>query len=293
MKLILLSLLLCVSIFGFSQETDTVSIYFGVDESIPNTKQAFEPFDKNSRIVRIEAHCDVSGSSAHNMELAKARLNYAKQQLTGQGYHIEHAEQIPYGETMSAKFGWSDFHSRRVDIIYIEPNIRGAGLSTSTPAQTRNQVHQGYTPSSIERDSIETVVTPVIVEDNESFSTDAVTTFLADENATELKLDMTILFFNASDKVLPESEPELKELQKVMKKNPELKAVIHGHVCCQPNQEISEARARAVCMYLIKNKISNERLSYEGHSNTQPKAWPEETEEDQKLNRRVSVVFKK
>lgn len=277
MKLLLL--FLTFSTIGYSQETDTATIYFGVDESIPNTKQAFEPFDKNSRIVRIEAHCDTSASAHYNKQLAQTRLEYTKKELVGLGYSIDKAETIAFGETMAAKHGWSKHDSRRVDIIYIEPAIE----EVPDPNPTDIEKYGGLP----ERGS------GIHVDDSKEFSQKNVEDFIADPNADELKMDMTILFYNASAQVLPESRPQLLELLEIMKKYPELNAEIHGHVCCQPHQEISDARARTVCMFLIDNKISNKRLKYEGHSNTQPKVWPELTEEDQKMNRRVVVVLKK
>ena len=277
MKLLLL--FLTISVFGVCQETDTTTIYFGVDESIPNTKQPFEPFDKNSRIVRIEAHCDTSASTAYNKRLAEKRLQYAKEQLVALGYSIDKAETMAYGESVSAKYGWSKHDSRRVDIIYIEPAIEEVPEPNPTDIERYggipDKANTGYN------------------DNTKEFSKKNVDEFVSDTTASELKMDMSILFYNASAQVLPESEPQLKELLAIMKKYPELNAEVHGHVCCRPHQEISDARARAVCMYLINNKISNERLRYEGHSNTQPKVWPERTEEDQKLNRRVVVILKK
>lgn len=283
MKLLLLFLSLSIS--GISQELDTVSMYFDFDKSDPKPDFSgymatfFTPFDFNSRIVRIESHCDTTGSLAYNQQLAESRMNKAKEQLLRENYSLENTEFIAFGKAKSATSNWTPEHSRRVDIIYIQPNY-GTGTSR---IESRNQVKQESPPEPI----IQTI------DSTQSFSTNAVQAFIDDSSATELKLDMTILFFNASDRVLPESEPELKELLKVLKAHPELNAEVHGHVCCSYNQEISEARARAVCMYLIDNKISNKRLKYEGHSNTQPKVWPEITEDDQKMNRRVSIVFKK
>ena len=55
--------------------------------------------------------------------------------------------------------------------------------------------------------------------------------------------------------------------------------------------EISFLRAKAVNDYLIRRGISENRLGYEGYSNTIPLVTPELTEEDQQRNRRVDVIF--
>lgn len=131
-----------------------------------------------------------------------------------------------------------------------------------------------------------------------SMSEDATLTEVFDEffNDSDLKrvnIDMTILFYEGESRMTPESVPEVEELYKLMKLNPTINVHIHGHVCCGNNYILSKNRAYAVYMYLLSRKISGKRMKYTGHSNSIPKAWPEDTPEAKNANRRVGLEFNK
>ncbi len=281
MKLSLLFLLSAV--FAFGQDLSSTSIYFDVDQyhSSQLSQQApeamFEKIARNAKIIRIEAYCDSTGSNAYNLQLANKRLKTVQEYLKALPYNMNSTELKAIGESSEKNAGLPLSKCRRVDIYFIEPNIQSNPQPVSSP------------PTTVLKDTVARTMAPQA----QDFSKSAVDKFANDASSSELQLDMSILFMNASDKVLVESVPQLKELLKLMEKYPEMHAHFHGHVCCSYNMEISEARARTVYLYLIANGIDAERLSYEGHSNTQPKVWPEVTDDDRKLNRRVSVVFKK
>lgn len=103
-------------------------------------------------------------------------------------------------------------------------------------------------------------------------------------------------FYNNSDVIVPKSQPVLIELLDVMKFNPKLKIEIQGHICCKlPNQEdiISEARAKAVYDYLIKNKIDKNRMTYKGYGVSKPiYKIPEKNDFEADENRRVEILIK-
>ena len=108
-----------------------------------------------------------------------------------------------------------------------------------------------------------------------------------------LSIDLYIHFHPGTAVPLPESYPELHRLVAFMKENGTLEAFLHGHVCCDNNMDISERRANYVYFYLSKNGVKEARMDKVGHSNTQPKVFPERTEADRIANRRVTVVFTK
>ncbi len=85
-----------------------------------------------------------------------------------------------------------------------------------------------------------------------------------------------------------ESMPALEDLTRLMKRNPDLKVSIQGHVCCADDQELSTARAFTVYSFLLANGISRSRMSYEGYSNREP-LFRERTEKERALNRRVEL----
>lgn len=87
---------------------------------------------------------------------------------------------------------------------------------------------------------------------------------------------------------MPESFSSLEDLLRVMQKYPDLRIELHGHVCCGNDHELSVERAKMVYGFLVGNGIDPSRMSYEGFSNTQP-LFPERTEKEKALNRRVEV----
>ncbi|WP_298122168.1 OmpA family protein [Flavobacterium sp.] len=102
-------------------------------------------------------------------------------------------------------------------------------------------------------------------------------------------------FYNNSDVIVPKSQPVLKELLDIMKSKPKLKIEIQGHICCKlPNQEdtVSEARAKAVYDYLIKNKIDKSRMTYKGYGVSSPiYKIPEKNDFEADENRRVEILI--
>jgi outer membrane protein OmpA-like peptidoglycan-associated protein len=84
-----------------------------------------------------------------------------------------------------------------------------------------------------------------------------------------------ILFVPGRHELLPESYFALERLLKTVKEKSHINFIINGHICCVPPGEegvdhgtgirnLSEARAKAIYDYLIKNGVKKERLSYKG-----------------------------
>jgi outer membrane protein OmpA-like peptidoglycan-associated protein len=93
-----------------------------------------------------------------------------------------------------------------------------------------------------------------------------------------------------------ESYHELNRWVEVFKKNPDLKAEIHGHTCWigteTYNQKLSERRATAVVNYLVTQGVAERRLIMKGFGETMPAA-SNKTREGREQNRRVEVQFTK
>lgn len=115
----------------------------------------------------------------------------------------------------------------------------------------------------------------------------------ANDTAKITRIDLTILFHGGTTIMMTESIPEAKALKDFMLAHPEINADIHGHVCCGDNYPLSLGRAQLISEFLMKQGVKARRLTYQGHSNHQPKIWPETTDEERKQNRRVTVDFKK
>lgn len=83
------------------------------------------------------------------------------------------------------------------------------------------------------------------------------------------------IFFDLDKATLrPASTAELERLLKLLNENPTLRIEISGHTDSQGdnayNQKLSEARAKAVVDYLIKNNIKATRLEYKGYGEEKP-----------------------
>jgi len=93
--------------------------------------------------------------------------------------------------------------------------------------------------------------------------------------------------------LLPESEPVLAEVQKLLEQNESLKIRIEGHTDNvggkAANQALSERRAQAVMGWLIAHGIDPGRLSAKGFGDTKPVA-DNSSEDGRAKNRRVELV---
>ena len=78
-----------------------------------------------------------------------------------------------------------------------------------------------------------------------------------------------------------------------MKSYPDLSFSVEGHTdsdgSANLNQNLSEARAKAVMEQMIKMGIAASRLSFAGHGQTKPVA-PNNTSEGKAQNRKVEFV---
>lgn len=89
-----------------------------------------------------------------------------------------------------------------------------------------------------------------------------------------------------------DSRPKMYELLEVMKRNPQMKIQIQGHICCMQNdkQDLSTKRAKSIARFLEMNGIDKERVTYKGFGVTEPLfAIPEKSEEERAANRRVEI----
>jgi len=95
--------------------------------------------------------------------------------------------------------------------------------------------------------------------------------------------------------ILTESYPILDEAAQILKDNPGIRVEIGGHTDSRGsdsnNLNLSQDRAAAVRLYLIKNhEIESNRLIAKGYGETQPVA-PNDTEENMYKNRRVEFTI--
>ena len=114
---------------------------------------------------------------------------------------------------------------------------------------------------------------------------------LVDTCLLKRALDNILFEYNKAI-ILESSNNALKTIKNYLKSNPNLSAHFIGHTSNEGansyNLNLSKERAKAICNYLIKNGISENRLTWEGKGTTEPIA-PNDTEENRKKNRRVEI----
>ncbi|MGY3211258.1 OmpA family protein [Mucilaginibacter sp. HD30] len=105
------------------------------------------------------------------------------------------------------------------------------------------------------------------------------------------KVVLRNIFFDTNKFDLkPESRSELQELVNFLAYNPSIKIEISGHTDNigndEPNQTLSQNRAKAVYRFLISSKVDAERLQFKGYGKSQPIA-PNDNEDGRGKNRRT------
>jgi len=93
---------------------------------------------------------------------------------------------------------------------------------------------------------------------------------------------------------LETSYPTLKELANYLQSNISVEIEIHGHICCDPLDEmnLSTARAKFVYNYLIQQGIEAHRMTFKGFGRLKP-ITDESTPEKEQQNRRVEILIVK
>jgi outer membrane protein OmpA-like peptidoglycan-associated protein len=109
-----------------------------------------------------------------------------------------------------------------------------------------------------------------------------------------IELGAQVFFDSSKDTIQERSFPLLDEVGKVLAENPQVKRVsIDGHTDASGdatrNQKLSERRAAAVKVYLVRKGISPDRLEAHGYGQTRPIARNDSPENKAK-NRRVEFL---
>lgn len=103
-----------------------------------------------------------------------------------------------------------------------------------------------------------------------------------------------VFFATASAELRPESVSELMRLKKLLEDRPTIKIQLNGHTDDvgeeTDNQQLSEARAKAVQDFLIENGIDSGRLTHKGFGESRP-IDSNETDAGRQSNRRTEFVI--
>lgn len=271
---------------SFGQEIDTIRLFFGINESqLSDDNQrkldAYGRWLKYYPRIVIIGYADFLGDDPKNFLLSVNRAEAAKAYLLclskypiitteGKGTVLTQKKDWIYGEPMS----------RRVDIILrTRPGIR----LPQTPPQTGEKRAKEEPPVNI-------------TEFNNKLNS------LTNMRAGNSILLQELNFPPGQHFLTAESDKYIKILLAYLKKNDKLFFEIRGHICCDYNHPdafdidtheygLSLSRAKFIYDYLSKNGISKKRMHYTGVGSSKPEVYPEYTEYDRAVNRRVEILI--
>lgn len=271
-----LFLLLLITVNSYAQNVKSVYVHFAFNKALLDASararldSLTDSLDVNDRI-ELHGHCDAIGSNDYNDVLSQKRVQSVKNYLLNIGWESRdiliaagHGKRMPVTSNESPE---QRSLNRRVEIKIIYGN---PATSNAAPPATKP-------PTLTEKISDSTV-----------------------KPGTNLVL-RNINFAGGLHRFLPESYPMLEELLDAMRTYPALVIRVEGHICCNPTPadgldnetglfNLSEARAKAVKDYLVKNGIESKRISYKGFGHSMPLyPYPEKSIEEEKLNRRVEI----
>ena len=272
MKIAVTAALLLLTISSYPQTRESFTIHFDFDKYALTrvTRSQLDSFllvekpNLSKLDIQLHGHCDAMGSDGYNNRLSEQRVAEVKKYLLNNGVEelniVEesgHGKRMPLNENKTAR---ERQLNRRVTISFVRD------VKTDLP---------GTTLIKKIADTTTTAGTNIVLRN--------------------------INFVGGRHVFLPESIPMLTELREAMRTYPNLVIRVEGHICCIPGDSdgpdlgtglnnLSEARAKAVMDYLVANGIEANRVSYKGFGHSMPLyPFPEKTEEEQTLNRRVEI----
>lgn len=290
-KLVVFILLFYSASVCYSQQTDTLTIYYSIDSAGLEGEWKNEIrnlLKKDIVSIKVYSYTDFLGTVSHNKYLSQRRANQVRTYLISQGVK---PELITECKGMGIH-PFSSNENRR------NPDDRGILQHRVTKLV--------YTYNEVQTEKMAVVIETSTEDETVEEKPEVIPIFanLSEENLVvgeNIVLD-NILFQGGTPLFKPESEMALKQLLLAMQQHPNLKIEIQGHICCQnddmdgydrinQNYELSTNRAKAVYDYLIEGGIEAKRMSYIGFG-SKFKRFPEErSAREEDLNRRVEIYI--
>lgn len=246
--------------------------------------------NKEVKIVAINGYTDEDGSIGFNDTLAKRRVSFIFNEISGKVKIREDFKTRSFGELHQQSGDKSK--NRKVTIYYIlqkdlarEDEILGI-KKLENPETLQPKPVANY-PEKITIDNPNGTTSEYKLDVN----------FMKQVNDSKagekLKIENLNFQFNTFA-IVNESRGKLFELLIVMQNNPALKIQIQGHICCNPSNKgkLSEERAKAIKNFLVGQGIDKTRVTFKGFGSTLPiYPLPEKNEEERAANRRVEILI--
>jgi len=262
-------LILCfASNVVFSQQTDTINIYYKLNESSIQ-KINFCKLDSIAKVLKdsdsikvaIYGFSDHSGTDEYNLNLTNTRAKKVETYLLNREVYLH---------TISFCMGKGKVQSKIPnDKLLYEPLHRKVELILIKPQ-----------PLSKKAEPIQIHPAPHL--DNKTTSTNSnlaepsnLVTQMGNMKIGESLVLKNIIFSFNTCYILEESKDALKELLMDLLESPGLKIEIQGHTDSTPSHYdpgigLSIERAKAIYSFLVRNGIDSSRLQYVGFGGSKP-----------------------
>lgn len=268
---LLIPVLLITAIASYPQLPGSVYVYFDFNrhELTTASRATLDSLTDSLDIadrIELHGHCDAKGSDIYNIRLSEKRVKAVENYLLSNGWEKKdivivqaHGKRRPLNDNATDE---ARRLNRRVEIRILK-----------NPDLTKTTLKQQLSDSLLK----------------------------AGDNIVL----QNIHFEGGMHRFLPSSQTALQELLDAMKTYPKLVIRVEGHICCQPGtgdgpdietglSNLSEARARAVMEYLVRNGINQQRVSFKGFGHSMPlHPYPENNDQERMENRRVEIKILK
>ena len=287
-----LTILLFFTVFtAFSQED--FSVFFNTNKSdltAAENKRLNEwiASHKSDKIVAINGYTDEDGTVGFNDTLAKKRVGFIVDAISGKVNIREDFKTRSFGERH--RLSDNKAENRKVTIYYIleEDLAREDEILGITPAETIEKLQPAVVyPRTI------SIQNPNGTQSEFELDIDFMLKVHEAKAGEKLKIENLNFVLNTFA-IVNESRGKLYELLLVMQNNPDLKIEIQGHICCSTSNKgkLSYDRAKAINNFLIGQGIEDERVTFKGFGSTQPiYPLPEKNEAERAANRRVEILI--
>jgi outer membrane protein OmpA-like peptidoglycan-associated protein len=285
---LLITTFVCLYLGG--QEVRTTEFFFNSNDTLLTeySQRKLDAFISSVKstplyIMKLRVFSDTVGPAAYNKELSNRRANAILRQLGDLGKN-SYIEIGIYGkEYDSLKYPLENLQMwRRLEMFY-----------QHEPPVIAEEVYSSQDSVKVNRDTMyfETFVSD-FEDDYKKPQKIYIFDTLSDQSILSI-IQLEIQFVQNTDTPFGSSYKEIISLGEFMKRYPDLSIVIRGHVCCGKNKKMSKKRAKKVYKTLAEYGISKKRMKFKGMSNKEPLVYPEVTEKDRQMNRRVDVMFSK
>ena len=304
-KFVLLLLIMLKALPSLASGSDTIKLYYPIDkhELSPENKSKLDGLKTlliDSTGITVLGYADYLGTSAHNITLSQNRAETVRQYILNLNSKLV-VNVSGKGAVMGATARSADGEpeNRRVDVIY---EIKKPPV-INKPIAKVPQVSVPPPPVK-KRDSVPARPKVVVMVDTPS----AHVSF--NERVNKLKdakvgssISFEELTFQPGRHFLnPEAVRYLTTILKYMQKHTNITFEVLGHICCEVDGRdgqdydtggyvLSVNRAKFIYDYFVEKGIDAKRMSYKGLASTRQKVFPERSEHDRYLNRRVEFLI--